>query len=81
MAGQPIILGQHEQQAQAMGSQIFLNLYLALVPMVTQSRLSQGYPDPATGITEHATPDRITAEAEELTHSAMARIGFKRERS
>ncbi|MCE5269508.1 MAG: hypothetical protein LLG00_16650 [Planctomycetaceae bacterium] len=70
------LIGQQEAAQQAAASQLFLGLFVPLIPHVTQYRLAHGYvTDGGFDVTD-ATPERIADEAWQIADAAMRRLGF-----
>jgi len=76
-AGAVPLLGQQQAQAQAGAQQIFLAMYIPLIPHLTVFRAAHGYAVEG-GLTEDATPDRVAEEAADYVDAAMKRLGFNK---
>ena len=73
------LLGQQHQQAAAMAQQLFLGMYVPLLPKLAIYRLAHGYSN-EDGMEEAADPQRIAAEATAIVAAGMEQLGFKTER-
>ncbi|HUW30975.1 MAG TPA: hypothetical protein VM223_05130 [Planctomycetota bacterium] len=69
------ILGAQQAQALAVSQQLFLGMYVPLIPQLTVYRASHGY-EAEGGLTEKATPERVAEEAYHYVDAAMRRLGF-----
>jgi hypothetical protein len=69
------IIGQQQAQMAAAAQQLFLGMYVPLIPHLVVFRCAHGY-EVEGGITEPATPDRVAAEAASYCQAAMKCLGF-----
>jgi hypothetical protein len=67
------LVGQQQQQQQAMAHQMVVSCYLSLVPIVAQVVLAQ----PDMYAAREEIPDRIADEAWRVTAAAVKKIGIK----
>jgi hypothetical protein len=71
------LLGAQQEQRAAVSQQLFLGMFVPLIPHLTVYRAAHGY-EVEGGLTEPATPDRVAQEAWDYVDAAMKKLGFSR---
>lgn len=73
------LLGQQQANIAQVYQQLFLGMFVPMVPQLAVFRASHGYAVEG-GLTEAATPKRVAEEAASYCEAAMERLGFTRTR-
>lgn len=77
MNGQVPLLGQQQAQAAQVAQQLFLCMYVPLLPQLAVYRMAHGY-DMGSGIREDATPRRIAEEAKSIVEAGLEQLEFSK---